>query len=788
MADLNPSATATLTSDDPPRKHPQRRRERPQLSCTTCRKKKLKCDRNLPCENCATRGRGDTCVYANPPPPGHSRAIQHPVNRATMQGRVRHLEKMVMALAREKSPASGSSQSWSTPTEFRSDGGEIRDYHFGYRFETYASGSTRSENHEDSTIPPIESIESAQTLNLPTGGDSRYFDSGHWASILSDIGELKGYFEDQGEYDASDSAAEAGHCVTETDLLSGRFARLTQMEILDQVPPKPLADTLISRYLSSDDQPIVLVHGPSFRKQYELFWQDPWSTPITWVSKLFSIMCIALRAYAQSGEQMPESVLDPMQLVDQYRQMAVHCLFAGNYATGPPHAVEALILYFFTEYTRNPDMQLPCWLLFGVIIRVAMRKGYHRDPRHHPGLSVFEGELRRRAWTVLFHMDLLTAVDAGMPRMINPLHMDAELPRCILDEDIDENTIELPPPRPDAACPGLAYVNAKRPMILVYGNIVDMNNSRMLAPYEEILKLDKALADSYRVIPPLSKQNPTEPPVTDPPALIMRRLTLDLMYQKGRCILHRKYYTISWNNPQYTYSRHTCIEAAMATLQQHAVLYRETQPGGVVHHFRWMRTSLISHESLLASMILCLYLDRLNQQDAGRVEIDNITPERRSEMLKLLRSAYAILSESARSSKVGARACGVLNIILQRVGIVLPMPNDIINEAVPMQPTDGIVPPSAAAGPGSGCIRTVPAVPMFYSQDGVYSQAPSGPVQMPLPINHIGLVDPEDMFFNPETITIQNFIQFPQEVDWNQWDNLFRPHDWEYPFDMSQLG
>ncbi|PGH30424.1 hypothetical protein GX50_06798 [[Emmonsia] crescens] len=748
------------------------------------RNPRLKCDRNLPCENCATRGRGDTCVYANPPPQGQARTTHRPVNRATMQGRVRHLEKMVLSLVRERSPAS--SQSWSSPAEFRSDGG---DHHFGYRFGTYTSGSTGPGStgpgsREDSAMPLIESIESVPRLNLPNGGDSRYFDSGHWASILADIGELKGYFADQGESDTSDTAPEAGHC--ETDLLSGRFAKLTQMEILDRVPPRPLVDCLISQYFNSNGQPSVIIHRPSFRKQYDLFWRDPWSTPMTWVSKLFSMMCIAVRIYAHSGDQMPETFLEPSQQMDQYRQMAVHCLFAGNYATGPPHAVEALILYFFTEYTRNSDMQLPCWLLFGVIVRIAMRKGYHRDPRHHPGLTVLEGEMRRRSWTILFYMDLITSVDAGLPRMIQPSQMDTDLPRCILDDDIDENTLELPPSRSDVANPGLAYMIVKRPLVLVFGTIVDINNATELAPYEEILKLDKALLDSYRVIPPVSKPNPTEPPLTDPPALIMRRLTLDLMYQKARCILHRKYYTVSWNNPQYTYSRQTCIEAAMATLQQQAILHRESQPGGIVHRFKWMRTSLIAHESLLAAMILCLYLDRLNHQGVGGVDIDNITPERRSEMLQLLESAYAILSVSAASSKGAARACGVLNIILQRVGILLPMPNDMVNEVVPVQQTNGMTPLGARAYPGSGSLPAVPTVPMFYSQDGVYSQTPSVPI--PIPISDMGLADPENMFFNPETMTIQNFIQFPQEVDWNLWDNFFRPHDWDYTFDMSQMG
>ncbi|PGG99732.1 hypothetical protein GX51_06185 [Blastomyces parvus] len=744
------------------------------------RDSRLKCDRNLPCENCATRGRGDTCVYANPPPQGQTRTPHRPVNRATMQGRVRHLEKMVLSLVRERSP---SCQPWSTPSEFQSEG-EVRDHHSGYRFENYTSGPR---SRERSAMPTMESIEPAARLSLPRGGDSRYFDSGHWASILADIGELKGYFADQGEREPPETATEPGYC--ETDLLSGRFGRLTQMEILDRVPPKPLVDYLIARYLNSDDQSLIIIHRPNFRKQYDLFWQDPWSTPISWVSKLFSMMCSAVRIATDSGEQMPESFLEPAQQMDQYRQMAVHCLFTGNYATGPPHAVEALILYFFTEYTRNPDMQLPCWLLFGTILRIAMRKGYHRDPQHHPGMSIFEGEMRRRSWAILFHMDLLTSIDAGLPRMIQPAQMDVELPRCILDDDIDENTMELPPSRSDLANPGLAYAIAKRPMVIVFGTIVDLNNAKELAPYEEILKLDKALQDSYRGIQTASKPDPTAPPVTEPPGLIMRRLILDLLYQKGRCMLHRKYYTVSWNNPQYTYSRQTCIEAAMTTLRQQAFLHQESQPGGMLYRLRWMRMSLIAHESLLAAMILCLYLDRLNRQDVGVVGdviVESVTPERRSEILQLLESAYAILSVSAASSRGASRACGVMNIILQKVGLMLPMPNDIMNEVLAVDQTNPMTSLGARAYPGSESLTGVATMPMFYPQNGVYPQTMSVP--MPIPISEMGLADPEEMFFNPETMTIQNFIQFPQEIDWNLWDNFFRPHDWAYSFDMAQMG
>ena len=40
------------------------KRPRPVVSCLSCRRMKLKCDRRLPCERCIKAGRSSTCAYA----------------------------------------------------------------------------------------------------------------------------------------------------------------------------------------------------------------------------------------------------------------------------------------------------------------------------------------------------------------------------------------------------------------------------------------------------------------------------------------------------------------------------------------------------------------------------------------------------------------------------------------------------------------------------------------------------------------------------------------------------
>lgn len=43
-----------------------RRRRRPAVSCITCRKRKIRCDRKAPCGNCL-KSKGSSCSYRDPP-------------------------------------------------------------------------------------------------------------------------------------------------------------------------------------------------------------------------------------------------------------------------------------------------------------------------------------------------------------------------------------------------------------------------------------------------------------------------------------------------------------------------------------------------------------------------------------------------------------------------------------------------------------------------------------------------------------------------------------------------
>jgi len=63
--------------------------------------------------------------------------------------------------------------------------------------------------------------------------------------------------------------------------------------------------------------------------------------------------------------------------------------------------IETLDLHSFAEYNSDSDGDLGTSIISGMMMRIALQQGYHRDPSQMPGISVFQGEMRRRIWSAV---------------------------------------------------------------------------------------------------------------------------------------------------------------------------------------------------------------------------------------------------------------------------------------------------------------------------------------------------------------------------------------------------
>lgn len=394
-----------------------------------------------------------------------------------------------------------------------------------------------------------------------------------------------------------------------------------------------------------------------------------------WIGLLFGMLSLTtyleIMTESSSFGDFPDMALrDPVEAINVFREKTVQCLILGNYTEPGPYTVETLLLYYIVEHFRSPDTQFGAWLVFGLIIRAAMRLGFHRDASHYSEISVFRGEMQRRLWASIIHLDLHNSLQVGLPRMIKDGMYDTKAPRNLSDDDFHEG-VKVLPNKPEGPLTPVSYSNTKHQMTQVFGEIVDQANSTYPISYDAVMKLDKILHKTHEKTPDILKVRSVEDLAFGTPENRVMKFSIDLTFQKARCVLHRKFFILSKGTATYPYpySTQTCIEASMRILECQIYMDRETGPGRVLHKERWKASSLVTHDFLLAAMLICLYLGQSigvsheNQNDHSGIRLKWT----RENMLQTINSSHQIFEALSGTSKEALKATKVLNSMLTKV-------------------------------------------------------------------------------------------------------------------------
>lgn len=161
-----------------------------------------------------------------------------------------------------------------------------------------------------------------------------------------------------------------------------------------------------------------------------------------------------------------------------------------------------------------------------------------------------------------------------------------------------------------------------------------------------------------------------EQSITDPSDLILKRFTLEILYQKCRCVLHRRYLAEFHDNMRYAYSRWVCMTAAKQILQHQAVLHYESQPGGQLYRERRFPNSIQNTDYLLAAMIICLELSRgrpTEPQTNSQSNDMRVIIKGREDLLAVLETTHRIFKDMRRRSADAQKAYAAMSIMLRRV-------------------------------------------------------------------------------------------------------------------------
>ncbi|KAL9059988.1 MAG: hypothetical protein Q9162_000838, partial [Coniocarpon cinnabarinum] len=554
--------------------------------------------------------RNEECSYAPDARPVNAPGdARRSVQKANVQDRVKHLEALVISLMQERDQhqrdgpsvqpnASSASVNSRTPP-YRPDYAPING---GSPTSERSNLSQTSDSAKSAThIVPLHS--SGRILNRE--GEAGYVGPEHWQTILESLADVREFLVDDDSPDISPDIMDIVPRTEEPYLLMPHPQMFDRMEILSSMPDKPDCDQLVYRYISTVGPTRVMIHGPTFIKEYEEFWQNSDSATNTWLGLLFGIMCLAVGFHRRRREPLPPSLQEIGDVASIYRVRSAQCLINANYAKITKYTLESLVVYSFAEFLRSKDVPVTTGLIVEMAISMAIRAGFHRDPSHFGNrFTPFEKEMRRRIWSNLVISDISMSFDNGKPRAIHSQYVDTQIPGNYAEEDFDESTQEMPPERQDDEPTNISFTRSKLRVVYAFSSIYDATQRVTPMSYDEVLQLERNLNEAYALLPSHMHIESREFRNCALSQALIWQYNVGMMYQKARCTLHRPYTFGLDSLERQSYSRDMCQEAAMEILRYQRQLQAHLKPGGALHR-EWFFSPQEIQDSILAAMLVC---------------------------------------------------------------------------------------------------------------------------------------------------------------------------------------
>lgn len=224
-----------------------------------------------------------------------------------------------------------------------------------------------------------------------------------------------------------------------------------QKRMADILPRRDVCDRLISAYVNVSEGLYRVIHVPTFRQEFEAYCahgvtgNTPGGQGVAedFLPRLLCILCIGGRfetgskglAYDRSdGVHIPTACALVRSWLDGLR--------------GKPSVdtttLQTEVLLLHASRMISPRSQR-IWTELGMISRLAMAMGLHRDPSEFaPDITPFQAECRRKLWFTILDMDLHVSLASSLPSALRPGEFTCRPPRNLDDADLYPEMPSLP--------------------------------------------------------------------------------------------------------------------------------------------------------------------------------------------------------------------------------------------------------------------------------------------------------------------------------------------------------
>ncbi|KKK19414.1 hypothetical protein P175DRAFT_0503918 [Aspergillus ochraceoroseus IBT 24754] len=399
----------------------------PIRSCTLCRQRKIRCDRQQPCASCIRVAA--KCVY----PAGPGRAPKRPRKavEARLLAQLSRLETIVRCLEPEGAGRSDRASSGQTHAE-------------------------RADQDRESIAPPTSSTaHSEPETDLQIGRliidetQSCYVSSAVWARLGDEIEELRDFLHEPDSDDEDhESVSEQPAASAALGSLGSNAAvmgfRSLAHSLRNYHPPVSQAVALFEIFKENVSRLIRIFHMPTL---IQLFWDSMAS--LDSLDKNVEALLFAIY-YSAMISLEPEECLDQLgvprsRALETYRFAAEQAMARADLLnTQNMILLQAAVL--FLSALRNEDYSRTVWSLTSLIFHIAQAMGLHRDGASF-GLRPLETELRRRLWWHILFLDNRSTEYHGCEPIAQGSTYDTKAPLNINDSDLTAQMTEPPQER-----------------------------------------------------------------------------------------------------------------------------------------------------------------------------------------------------------------------------------------------------------------------------------------------------------------------------------------------------
>ncbi|KAI0015807.1 hypothetical protein F4780DRAFT_44086 [Xylariomycetidae sp. FL0641] len=591
------------------------KRPRPVKSCLECRRRKLKCDRLLPCSQCQRSQRH--CRYA-------------------ADGELGSVSDGSDAEAPERAskracPPGEQDSAYQTPVyqagsqASRGFGTSVLEDHAARieRLEKAVLGKAPSttSHSEGRSQRPVASALTIRGLTVKGGLRTRFFGQSSTRVLVNLFDEAKEFMFSQNESSGIREKFMNLHKVHQT--LQEEHRRVTtpiavfvdsmtpiHKRMADILPEKPVCDLLVRVYLKGSESIYRIVHIPTFMNQYENYWEGK-QLPEAFLPQLLSILCLGYRFIGagkgkfqndREGIHIPTACSLVRLWLDSLRGKQL-----VEFSTLQTEVIHILAQRMIKSQNQET------WTGLGLIVRMAMTMGLHRDPGEFPQkISPFWAEQRRKLWHTILELDVHVSMQCNLPSCIREGDWTCQPPRNLNDVDIEPNTLELPPSKPiEEDTDSRIQVFASSSLATRFKIVDIVNRVDSLQDYQQVLELgnelERVFEDIKYVVPQVYSLDREEYR-----RRWMTRVVLDMNCRRPLLALYRPFALSSTDAPQQIMTGY--LRSSMVLLSY----MDDLDPNTPEYHRIWHMHHLILKQDILqAAFGVCYYIKHTNMRNTS---------------------------------------------------------------------------------------------------------------------------------------------------------------------------